>query len=55
MYLILVHFRTAHIYDAVELRPKITPEPKSVVNETLFVDDGRDVKMEDNPAYQRTN
>ena len=35
----------------MELHPKSIPEPKSAVNEITFVDDTKDVKMED-PAYQ---
>ena len=44
-----------HIYDAVEMYSKSGPEPKPIVYDVPSMDNRKDVKMEENPAYQATN
>ena len=44
-----------HIYDAVEMYSKSGSEPHPIVYDAPSVDNSKDVKMEENPAYQATN
>ena len=54
-YIILLTHRAGHIYDTAEMYSKRGPEPQTVVYNTPFVDNSKDVKMEKNPAYQAAN
>ena len=55
VYIIFMVHRTGHVYDAIEMYSRSAPEPQSVVYDTPSVGKSKDVKMQENPAYQTTN
>ena len=56
VYVIFMLHRTSHVYDAVEMHSRSTLESQSIVYDNPSVGNySKDVKMQENPAYQTTS
>ena len=47
--------RTGYSHDVIEMQSKMIPQPESIYNEIPSMDNEKDLKMEENPAYQIVN